>query len=693
MVLKKSSPYIKIGIILLSIVFVGMLHFKLSNTYTNKLTNTSNTVKLLEQSKIQLQKINILSNLLEYESTKYHKEILSAADKIDYSFSILLNGGKLSDNKNEFNYAKPNNKETQKLKELTKAWNKYHTSLIQFSKNSNDDVVFNLLNTNYKNLISKQNSAILFYTKEHKDLKLKLFLINLISTLFYILISIILFIFIKNNFIKPIKHIELAIGNISEGKEIKNSNTHEYYKAIMLSLSKMEAKTRERYNFANQLVKNNLDVEFKSYNKNNLLEYSLVQLKNKLKENIEENAKRIEEEKQRQWFAEGQAKFNDILRASSDSINLLASTSLKNIVKFFDAAQGGFFILKEEENKEKYLELTAAFAYDRMKALNKTIPLGEGLVGMCAIEGNTIWVNNVPDDYMDIESGLGEAPPTNILIVPLKKDNNILGVIEIASFNEFKQNEVLFIENIAENIASTLETTKITDKTAMLLEESQKQSLELAMRDAEMSEKIAELRELQKQTSKSETEMTSLILAVDKVLFKIELSLSGKISFANPLLTKKLNYDITGNKLSEITKEKDSSKIADILKKVENNETVQTELNLLTSDKKTIKTLAIFSPVKNEKGRISKVLILANDISSIAELSKENSLLTTEIEKQQLHLLNINEEKENNIKEYKEEAEKTKNKLKKLIEKEALIKEKHQKGVDKKYQDWLASFG
>jgi len=691
MVLKKTSPYIKITIILTSIIVIGILHFQLLNNYADKLAYTSNVVKLLKQNTIQLQKINLLSKRLTPINNKFNKEILASASIIDYSFSILLNGGELSNDENKYYYKEPNSKESQKLKGLRKNWNKYHTLLIQLSKNYDDDNLQNILKTHFTTLLAKQKSTVSFYSKENKKDKLTFYLINLISTILYFLISIILFIFIKNSFIKPIKSIETIIENVSEGNKVKLTSTSEYYNAIMLSLSKMEDKIKDRYYFANQLVNNNLDVTFKSHNKNNLLEYSLIKLKDKLKENIKENKKRIEEEKERQWFAEGQAKFNDLLRESSDSINMLASTSLKSIVKFFDAAQGGFFILKDEEDS-KFLELTSSFAYDRMKALTKTIPIGEGLVGMCALEGNTIWINNVPDDYMDIESGLGEAPPTNILIVPLKNDNNILGVIEIASFNEFNKNEVLFLESIAEDIASTLETTKITDKTSMLLEESQKQSVELAMRDAEMSEKIAELKELQKQTSKSETEMTSLILAVDKVLFKIELSLTGKINFANKLLLGKLNYDIKGSKLFEILKEKDEILIKETIKEVESNKSVNIELNFITQDKNIIKTQAILSPIKNEKGRIVKILILANNVSDMSKLSKENAILTTEIEQQQLHLLNINEEKENNIEDYKNEVENSKDKLKKHIDKENIVKEKFEKEIDKKYRKWISSF-
>lgn len=691
MVLKKTSPYVKIGIILISIILVGILQFRFSNNYANKLVYTSNVVKLLKQNQIQLQKIYFLSDISESANNKYIKEIISSADIIDYSISVLLNGGEFSSDESKYLYKKPNYKEEQQINALRKTWNKYHVLLIQFSNKGSDDILINLLKTNYTTLINKQSSVISFYLKEYKTYNYIFYILNIIATIFYILITVLLFVFIKNNFIKPIKSIETIIENISEGKNIEKNLTSEYYNAILESIIKLDNKTKQRYNFANQLVNNNFNVKFKTYNKNDLLEYSLIKLKNKLKKNIEENAKRIEDEKQRQWFADGQAKFNDILRESSETINSLASTSLKNIVKFFNAAQGGFFILKDED-ENKYLELTSSFAYDRMKSLNKTIPVGEGLVGMCALEGNTIWINNVPDDYMDIESGLGEAPPTNILIVPLKNDNNILGVIEIASFTEFKQNEVKFIENIAEDIASTLETTKITDKTSSLLEESQRKSQELAMRDAEMSEKIAELKELQKQTSKSETEMTSLILAVDKMLFKIEISMTGKISFANKLLISKLNYDIKGEKLSDILKEKDNKKIREALKKVENNETVQMDLNFETDKKNIIKTIATFSPIKNEAGRISKILILAKNISEINELEKENSLLTTEIEKQQLHLLNINDEKENSIQEYKDKADNLKNELKKHTEREKTINSKHENSIDKKYKKWISSF-
>jgi len=694
MVLKKTSSFVNLGIILASIIIVGLLHFWFSNNYAQKLEQTSNSIKLLNQNKIQLQKTNILFELLGTNNNKFQKEILSSADIIDYSLSIIINGGKISKLGGNINFNIPNSSELQKLKALRKIWNEYHSALIQFSKNNDDNISLNIIKTKYKTLLAKQNSTIKFYSEEYKKYKINSNIINIVSFLFYLFISVILFIFINNNFIKPIESLEKVINNINENKPIKTQSKNNYYTTIRSDLNKLQLKIQERYKFVNHLVSGNYDVGFSKYNKNDLLENSLIQLRNKLKENIEQNAKRLEEEKLRQWFSEGQAKFNDILREASDTINLLAETSLKNMVKFLNAAQGGFFILKDKDGI-KTLELTSSFAYDRIKALSKTIPIGEGLIGMCALEKNTIWINNVPDDYMEVESGLGEAPPTNILIVPLKTEDNILGVIEIASFNEFNKNEVVFIENIAEDIASTLETTKITDKTSILLEESQKQSEELAMRDAEMSEKIAQLRELQKQTSKSETEMTSLIFAVDKVLFKLELSLTGKISSANRLFLSTLDYndsDIKGKNIIEIVKNQDKTVIKETISKVSSNESIQMKLKFTSKNNEQVKVNSIFSPIKNEKGKIVKILVLAENINTIENLEKHNSLLITELEEQQQHLLNLNNETQDNINEYIIKAEESELNLKKHIEKENKLKEKFETKLDKKYNNWLNDF-
>lgn len=697
MILKKNSSIISIGIILISIVFVGVIHFYLTNLYSNKLEEVSNTLNLLNKNKEQYNKINSLAEVLGSSTEEIKKEISSTADIIDYSLSALINGGQFASLNKTIVFNIPNKEELQRLKNLRRIWNEYNTLFIQVSKNNFDSFSKNNIKSKFKTLNSKQNSVFKLYYNEYNKYKNTLFIINLILVIFYIFVSIALYFFIKQLFLTPIKFIEKSIHNISQDNSIEKKPHFIYYNKVFLNLIDLQKKVKDRYHFVNQLVKDNYNVSFKNYNKNDFLESSLIKLRNKLKENIKENAKRQKEEELRKWFTDGQAMFNDILRESSDSINYLAESSLKNIVKFLNAAQGGFFIISENEenNNKKYLELVSSFAYDRVKSINKKIPIDEGLVGMCALEKNTIWLNNVPDDYMEIESGLGDAPPKNVLIVPLKTEENILGVIEIASFNEFNKDEVLFIESIADDIASTLETTKITDKTSYLLEESQKKSAELALRDAEMSEKINELKDLQKQTSKSKTEMTSLILAVDKVLFKLEVSIQGKILYANRLLLKKIKLkstELERKTVKDIINPKEISLVKEILKKTSKNETVQQNISFKTKEGQLIKTNAIFSPIKDETGKITKALILGENINSIEEIKQNNKTLSSEIEKQQLLLLSLNEENENKNKEKNQTIKEIKQKLLQSQKIEKSLKEKFESNKDKKYSDWVNSF-
>jgi len=695
MVLRKTSSSLKIGLISGSIIIVSLFHFQLSRMLDTKLQYLSNSIKLLKTNELILQKTDVLSELFYLNQASSQNEALAAADLFDYTLSILINGGNISESGDIIYLEVPDSEKLHKLKEIETNWQTYFKILNQLSKSPDNEGLLRSLKKNYNSLYSFLENIQTNYNSDYQNKKSYALIINIIAILLYITLSILLFILVKLRFIKPLKSVENVINDIAKGRSVsEQSNINNEFSVIHSKLSNLYYKTNEISDFVKQLVGDNYEVRFKKYNKKDILELSLVQLRNKLKANIELNNKRQEEEKIRQWFAEGQAKFNDILRESSSSINILAESSIKNLVKFFNAAQGGFFILKEQSDNT-FLELSSAFAYDRIKSLNKIIPIGEGLIGMCALEKNTIWINNVPEDYMEIESGLGEAPPTNVLIVPLKTDENILGVIEIASFNEFTQNEVAFIENIAEDIASTLETTKITDKTSFLLDESRKKSNELAEKDAEITEKMQELREAQKEAKKSETEMSGLIQAVDKALMKIEITPRGKISSVNNLFIKTLNSrkeEIKNENLYEIIKDKDQKLINNILSKIKNDESLEQTLTFISKNNKEIYVKSLFSPIKNEKGQIIRVLILASNINDIENLEKENTLLITETEKQKEQLLNIHFETEKNIKGYQIKIDNFSKELNSHIEKEKQIKEKFQTEKDKKYIEWLSSF-
>ncbi len=696
MMLKKNSSILKITILLLTIVIVSIIHIYFTYYIENKKESVSNSIKLIERNNILLKEIIISAERLQNSKYDFDTEQISnAVNLFDYSLSLLVTGGKSINFENNFEISPPDNKTKKEIKNIERYWSEFRTKLNDLITGQSSDIKhnFNIIENISLLIQNKHNDIISGF--QYKQVNYSIFknILSIVSIIIYLILIVILFLFIKNTFLKPVNSIENVIDDLTEGKtniEINTDDKNEFSE-IYSKLNKLNYKISEISDFVNHLVKDNYEIKFKDNNKQNILELSLIKLRNKLKENIKLNKTRQEEEHLRQWFADGQAKFNDILRESSSGMKTLAEASLTNLVKFFNAAQGGFFILNDEE-QPPCLELTSAFAYDRIKALTKTINLGDGLVGMCALEKNTIWLNNVPEGYMEIESGLGESPPTNILIIPVKTDENLLGVIEIASFNEFNKNEVQFIENIAEDIASTLETTKISDRTSELLEESQKKSDELAMRDSEMSDKISELRVAQKETRKSETEMSSLITAVDKVLFKLELSLTGRIITANSLFLNKINFrldELKTKSIFDLTDKLDKNEKDDILKNIKNNESVQKNLTLVSKQDSKINISSLFSAIKNEAGIIVRILFLGANISYREELEKKNETLVSELQ-YKTKIINEKEiELSESLNQLKDYSKKSNVDYQKLIDREKQIKQKFESEIDKKYFNWI----
>jgi hypothetical protein len=690
--LKKTSVYINLLLLLFSIGIVAIIQFTVAIINNDKINNLNNFSALIISNENLSEQLNPVILAENNESSAFINKVKKTADLIDLNFSTLINGGQFNLSSIKLNIHSPEKNHLTLINKSFTTWVNYNKTLKQYLNFNHDQT----------DLLSKQFSELKFNTEAVKSFefseiehykKLSL-IINIISILLFFLIITLIFLQ-YSKIVKSLKSIEKIIDEMTNYNTINSdSKLPDEFNDVYEKINNLNTKTNDITHFISQLVNEDYNVKFNNYNENDLIQSPLVKLRDKLKENIEINEKRLEEEKLRQWFADGHAKFNDILRDSSSSINLLAETSLKNIVKFFNAAQGGFFILKED-GKQPYLELTSAFAYDRVKALNKRINLGESLVGMSALEKNTIWLNNIPDDYMEIESGLGEAPPSNLLIVPLKTEDYLLGVIEIASFNEFNKNEIDFLESIARNIATTLETTKITDKTSVLLEESQKKSIELAERDSEMSEKIQQLRDAQIETKRSEFEMTGLISAVDKLLYKIEISVRGKIISANQLFIndiKTRTEELKNMSLSDFISSEQKSIIEKILNDPKNKKSTQHQITFISKNNEEIKVNALFSPVHNEQELLSKIIVLADNVSKIEELTHKNTNLIKETEEKQKQIEEFNLIIQTNLNDYKNQFKEAESKIKKYKDKEELIKEQFESESDQKYTRWLNSF-
>jgi transcriptional regulator with GAF, ATPase, and Fis domain len=230
-----------------------------------------------------------------------------------------------------------------------------------------------------------------------------------------------------------------------------------------------------------------------------VLGISLLTMRNNLKTSADED-------KKRNWATEGLAKFVDILRSNNSKTSNLSENILTNLVKYLKANQGTMFVVNDENEKDVHLELVACYAYDRKKHVEKRIEIGEGLVGQAYLEKDIIFLTDVPDNYVAITSGLGDANPRCVLIVPLKMNEKVYGIIEIASFVPFEKYMIEFTEKLGESIASTIAATKINDRTSSLLAQTQIQAEEMRSQEEEMRQNMEELQATQEEMGRKEND-------------------------------------------------------------------------------------------------------------------------------------------------------------------------------------------
>ena len=317
---------------------------------------------------------------------------------------------------------------------------------------------------------------------------------------------------------KPIKKVlnrmAKIISNFSKGKidDVKiDYSFNDEFAEIKSNLESLKVGFEDYTLFANRIGANDLNTEFEPLSTDDKLGKSLLEMKSSLIKAHDDELLRKSEDDRRNWATIGYAKFGEILRQNNDNIELLSFNIIKNLVDYMGMNQGGLFIYNDNNKEHAYLELAACYAFDRHKFIHKTIEIGEGLVGACYQEGQTIFLTNVPDNYIEITSGLGEANPKCILIVPLKLNDQIYGIVEMASFKVLEKYQIEFVEKVGESIASTISSVKVNIRTAELLEVSQQQAEEMRAQEEEMRQNLEEMHATQEELARKEAEQIRII--------------------------------------------------------------------------------------------------------------------------------------------------------------------------------------
>ncbi len=227
-----------------------------------------------------------------------------------------------------------------------------------------------------------------------------------------------------------------------------------------------------------------------------------------LKDNVNEMIRNLRETTQKNteqdWLKTNLAKFTRLLQGQRDLLTV-ARLILSEMAPLVEMQHGVFYIA-DAAGDETVLKLLASYAYRKRKSVSNEFKLGEGIIGQCAFEKERIIIKNVPASYVKISSGLGEAAPTNIVVLPVLFEGQIKAVIELASFNPFNEIHFGFLDQLTESIGIVINTIEANMRTEELLKQSQSLAQELQLGQEELQETNRRL-ELQAQSLQTSEEL------------------------------------------------------------------------------------------------------------------------------------------------------------------------------------------
>jgi signal transduction histidine kinase/DNA-binding response OmpR family regulator/HAMP domain-containing protein len=216
-----------------------------------------------------------------------------------------------------------------------------------------------------------------------------------------------------------------------------------------------------------------------------------------LKDNINEMIRNLKDttlkNSEQDWLKTNLAKFSRMLQGQKDLLTV-GRLILSELVPVVSAQQAVFYILDSSRDTPQ-LSLLASYAHRGQSAVGSQFGLGEGLVGQCALEKQKILLVNVPPDYIRIASGLGDAAPQNVIVLPVVFEGQVKGVLELASFERFNPTHQAFLDQLTESIGIVLNTIEANMRTEDLLKQSQSLAQELQSRQEELQQTNEELQE------------------------------------------------------------------------------------------------------------------------------------------------------------------------------------------------------
>ncbi len=244
-------------------------------------------------------------------------------------------------------------------------------------------------------------------------------------------------------------------------------------------------------------------------------EGEVAELKNTINQMIDNLAETTRVNTEQDWLNSNMARFTGMLQGERD-LETVSRLIMSELTPLVGAQHGAFFMMEspDGEGDDFELRLLSTYGYKQRKNVPNKFKVGEALVGQAALEQKPILVTQAPDDYVRISSGLGEGTPINLIVLPVLFEDQVLAVIELASFQRFANVQQAFLEQLSESIGVVLNTIQANMRTEELLAQSQGLTQELQSQSEELQ---AQQEELQ-QTNKELEEQAASLKASEELL-------------------------------------------------------------------------------------------------------------------------------------------------------------------------------
>jgi CheY-like chemotaxis protein/signal transduction histidine kinase/HAMP domain-containing protein len=231
----------------------------------------------------------------------------------------------------------------------------------------------------------------------------------------------------------------------------------------------------------------------------------VAQLKDNINAMIQNLRATTDQNTEQDWLKTNLAKFTQMMQGQRD-LTTVGKLLLSELAPLVNAQYGAMYQMDAVDGNARLTTL-AGYARGEEQTVQPEVPLGAGLVGQCALEKRRILLGNIPSDYIRIRSGLGEASPRNLIVLPVLFEGQTKAVIELASLGELTSTHLTFLAQLTESIGIVLNTIEATMRTEGLLQQSQKLATELQAQQTELQQTNEELETKAKQLAEQNVEV------------------------------------------------------------------------------------------------------------------------------------------------------------------------------------------